>query len=181
MPPQELRGSANGGPAVSSGRVLPHDLDAEQAVLGCVLIDAEAILAIRDILQPTDFYAERHGHIFRAALALSDRGEPVDVLTLKVQLERDGTLARSGGIEYLAELSQKMPTAASVRHYAQIVVDHSLRRRLIAAAGDLAQLGFDAGQRTEDILDTAERRIFSIADSQRSLEISHIAQMLTET
>ena len=150
-------------------------------MLGCLLIDADAILAVRDILAPGDFYAERNGHIFRAALALSDRGEPVDILTLKVQLERDGTLGRSGGIEYLAELSQKMPTAASVRHYAQIVVDHSLRRRLIAAAGDMAQLGFDAGQRTEDILDTAERRIFSIANSQRSLEISHIAQMLTET
>jgi replicative DNA helicase len=166
---------------VPSGRVLPHDLDAEQAVLGCLLIDADAILAVRDLLDPGDFYAERHGHIFRAALALSDRGEPVDILTLKVQLERDSSLARSGGIEYLAELSQKMPTAASVRHYAQIVVDSSMRRRLIAAAGDMAQLGFDAGQRTEDILDTAERRIFSIADSRRSLEISHIAQMLTDT
>jgi len=86
----------------------------------------------------------------RAALALSDRGEPVDILTLKVQLERDGSLARSGGIEYLAELSQKMPTAASVPHYAQIVVDHSMRRRLIAAAGEMAQLGFDAGQRTDE-------------------------------
>ncbi len=181
MPPQELRGSANGGPAMPSGRVLPHDLDAEQAVLGCLLIDAESINVVRDLLDPGDFYAERNGHLFRAALALSDRGEPVDVLTLKSQLERDGTLARSGGIEYLAELSQKMPTAASVRHYAQIVVDHSLRRRLIAAAGEMAQLGFDSGQRTEDILDTAERRIFSIADSRRSLEISHIAQMLTET
>ena len=180
-PPQELRGSAALGPAVASGRVLPHDLDAEQAVLGCLLIDADAILAVRDFLDPGDFYAERHGHIFRAALALSDRGEPVDILTLKVQLERDGSLARSGGIEYLAELSQKMPTAASVPHYAQIVVDHSMRRRLIAAAGEMAQLGFDAGQRTDDILDTAERRIFSIADSRRSLEISHIAQMLTET
>ena len=180
-PPQELRGSASRGPAGTSGRVLPHDLDAEQAVLGCLLIDGEAILKVRDILDPADFYAERNGQVFRAALALSDRGEPVDVLTLKVQLERDETLSRSGGIEYLAELSQKMPTAASVRHYAQIVVDHSLRRRLIAAAGEMAQLGFDAGQRTEDILDTAERRIFSIADLRRSLEISHIAQMLTET
>jgi replicative DNA helicase len=180
-PPQELRGSAALGPAVPSGRVLPHDLDAEQAVLGCLLIDADAILAVRDFLDPGDFYAERHGHIFRAALALSDRGEPVDVLTLKVQLERDGSLARSGGIEYLAELSQKMPTAASVPHYAQIVVDHSMRRRLIGAAGEMAQLGFDAGQRTDDILDTAERRIFSIADSRRSMEISHISQMLTET
>ncbi len=85
-----------------SGRVLPHDLDAEQAVLGCLLIDADSILAVRDILGPGDFYAERNGHIFRAALALSDRGEPVDILTLKVQLERDGTLGRSGGIEYLA-------------------------------------------------------------------------------
>ncbi len=134
-PPQELRGLAAPMGVAPAGRVLPHDLDAEQAVLGCLLIDADAINQVRDILAPRDFYAERNAAILRAAMALSDRGEPVDILTLKVQLERDGTLARSGGLEYLAELSQKMPTAVSVRHYAQIVVDRSLRRRLIAAGG----------------------------------------------
>ena len=178
-PPQELRGSATVLPA--NGRILPHDQDSEQAVLGCLLIDPGAINQVRDILAPPDFYSDRHGNIFRAALALSDRGEPVDVLTLKAQLERDSTLGRSGGIEYLAELSQKIPTAVSVRHYAQIVVDHSLRRRLIAAGGELSQLGFEPRTNIEDALDAAERRIFAIGDSRRSLEIIHIAQMLKET
>ncbi|MGA8014673.1 MAG: replicative DNA helicase [Candidatus Dormiibacterota bacterium] len=180
-PPQELRGLAAPMGVAPAGRVLPHDLDAEQAVLGCLLIDADAINQVRDILAPRDFYAERNAAILRAAMALSDRGEPVDILTLKVQLERDGTLARSGGLEYLAELSQKMPTAVSVRHYAQIVVDRSLRRRLIAAGGELAQLGFEAAASTDEILDIAERSVFSIADSRRGLEVTHIAQLLTET
>jgi len=179
-PPQELRGSL--APLVApSGRVLPHDLDAEQAVLGCLVIDQEALSKVRDLVVPRDFYAERNAAIFRAALALDDRGEPVDVVTLKAQLERDGTLARSGGLEYIAELSQKMPTAVSVRHYAQIVVDRSLRRRLIAAGGELAQMGYETGTTTEDILDSAERSVFSIADSRRSLEVTHIAQLLTDT
>jgi len=169
------------GAAVPAGRVLPHDLDAEQAVLGCLLIDANAIVEVRDLLGPGDFYAEKHAAIWRAAIALSDRGEPVDVLTLKVQMDHEGSLSRSGGLEYLAELSQKMPTAVSVRHYAQILVDASLRRRLISAGGELTQLAFDPGASTADILDTAEQRVFGIADSRRGLEVTHIAQLLTET
>ncbi len=181
IPPQELRGLAVPGTAGPAGRVLPHDLDAEQAVLGCLLIDTDAIHQVRDLISPRDFYAERNADVFRAALALSDRGEPVDILTLKVQLERDGALARSGGLEYLADLSQKMPTAVSIRHYAQIVVDRSMRRRLIAAGGQLAQLGFDATASTDEILDVAERSVFAIADSRRNLEVTHIAELLTET
>jgi replicative DNA helicase len=178
-PPLELRGLA---PVTTpGGRVLPHDLDAEQAVLGCLLIDVDAISEVRDILAPGDFYAERNAAIFRAALALADRREPVDILTLKGQLERDAELVRIGGLEYLADLSQKMPTAVSVRHYAQMVVDRSLRRRLIATGGRLAELGFDAATDTDDILDAAERSVFAIGDSRRSLEVTHIAQLLTET
>jgi replicative DNA helicase len=180
-PPQELRGLAAPFAAVPAGRVLPHDLDAEQAVLGCLLIDGTAIDKVRDILAPGDFYAERNASVFRAARALSDKGDPVDILTLKVQLERDGALARSGGLEYLAELSQKMPTAVAVTNYAQIVVDHALRRRLIAAGGELTQLGFEASARIDDILDAAERGVFSIGDTRRSLEVTHIAQLLTDT
>ena len=150
-------------------------------MLGCLLIDANAIVEIRDLLGPGDFYAEKHAAIWRAAIALSNRGEPVDVLTLKVQMEHDGSLSRSGGLEYLAELSQKMPTAVSVRHYAQILVDASLRRRLISAGGELTELAFDARATTADILDAAEQRVFGIADSRRGLEVTHIAQLLTET
>jgi replicative DNA helicase len=180
-PPQELRGLAQPFAVAPAGRVLPHDLDAEQAVLGCLLIDATAIDKVRDILAPGDFYAERNAALYRAARTLSDKGDPVDILTLKVQLEKDGALARSGGLEYLADLSQKMPTAVAVAHYAQIVLDHALRRRLIAAGGELTQLGFDASARIDDVLDAAERGVFSIGDSRRSLEVTHIAQLLTET
>jgi replicative DNA helicase len=181
IPPQELRGLAAPLVAAPAGRVLPHDLDAEQAVLGCLLIDTDAINKVRDVIDPRDFYAERNAAIFRAALALSDRDEPIDILTLKVQLERDGTLTRSGGLEYLAELSQKMPTAVSVAHYAQIVTDHSVRRRLIATGGELSQLGFNVTARTDEILDSAERSVFAIGDSRRGMEITHISRLLTDT
>jgi len=114
-----------------SGRVLPHDIQAEQSVLGALLLDQDAFSAIRDVLETTDFYSERHAHIYRAAAELSDRGEPIDLLTLRSQLERNGTLVKSGGIEYLAELSVVTPTASSVRHYAEIVIQHALRRQMI--------------------------------------------------
>ncbi len=118
---------------------LPHDLDAEQAVLGCLLIDTGAMGRVRDLLTPADFYAERNGHIYAAASELDDQGENIDVLSLKIALERHGQLAAAGGIEYLADLSQKMPTTVSVRHYATVVLDLSLQRSLLNTGNALVR------------------------------------------
>ena len=119
--------------------VLPHDLDAEQAVLGCLLIDPEAITRVRDILRPGDFSTDRHELIYRAATELAERSTAVDLLTLKGRLTDSGNLDRVGGVEYLAELVAKIPTAVSAPHYAQRVADFGERRRLVKAAEHLAQ------------------------------------------
>jgi len=167
-------------PEPSPMRIAPHDLDAEKSVIGSLLIDQDAIAAIRDVLEPGDFYAEKHAHIYRAAIALSDRGEPIDTVTLRSELDRHGELARAGGIAYIADLSTCVPTAVSVKHYADIVADHALRRQLIRAGGEVAGLGFDVGLTTESALDTAEQAVFRISESRHDTEASHIAPAVKE-
>src|SRR5262245_16144300 len=144
------------------GRVLPQDHEAEQSVLGALMLDQNAIAAVRDLLEPADFYEERHKFIFQAATALNDRGEPIDPLTLKAQLERYGLLSRSGGIDYLAELSMVTPTAALVKHYAELVIDRSVRRKLVAAGGEVTELGFDETLTLRAATDRAEQIVFKI-------------------
>ena len=145
--------------------VLPHDLDAEQAVLGCLLIDPGAISRVRDIVGPDDFYADRHGLIYQAAVGLADGSSVVDVLTLKGRLADSGDLERAGGLDYLAGLAQKIPTAVSAPHYARRVADLSERRRLVKAAESLArsarngQWNRDSDLATmESVLVTSRRR-----------------------
>jgi replicative DNA helicase len=172
-----------GGPLTASplGRVVPHDLEAEQSVLGALMLDENAVAAVRDSLQPGDFYAEKHRHVFSAALELSDRGEPIDPITLRTQLERAGTFSRSGGVEYIAELSTITPTAASVKYYADIVAEKALRRRLIEAGGRVTEAGFDDNLRVEEALDTAEQIVFRISDQRSTNEATHIAPVLKDT
>jgi replicative DNA helicase len=166
---------------ISSGRVPPNDLGAERAVLGSLMIDPAAVAEIRDILEPEDFYAERHAHIYRAAVALADRGDPIDEVTLQSQLERGPGLGRAGGLDYISELTLEVPTAASVRHWAEIVINHALRRRLIAAGGEVARLGFDNGITAVDAIESAEQRIFHISQMRRGSEAMHIAKLVHDT
>lgn len=165
----------------AGARVVPHDLEAEQSVLGALMLDQNAVAAVRDMLEPSDFYAEKHRHIYQAALELSDRGEPIDPITLRAQMERAGTLSRSGGVDYIAELSIVTPTAASVKHYADIVVEHAVRRRLIEAGGDVTAMGFDESITVQEAMDRAEQRVFHISDQRRTTEATHIAPVLKET
>ena len=168
-------------PAAGASRTLPHDREAEQSVLGALMLDQNAAAHVRDLLQPQDFYEERHGHVFGAAVALSDRGEPIDIVTLRNELERNGTLARSGGIDYIAELSTVTPAATSVRHYAAIVLEHALRRRLIAAGQAIAESGFDDRLSGEAATELAEQRVFRIATSRTTTEASHLGPLLRQT
>ena len=165
----------------TAGRVLPNDVEAERAVLGCLLLDIEAVHAIRDVLRPDDFYAEKHQHLYRAAVTLADRGEPVDMLTLPDQLERGPGVGRAGGMDYIAELTLVVPSAASVRHYADIVNAHAQRRRLIQAGGEVSRLGFDLGRTAEDAVDEAEQTVFAVKQQQRTDTAMHIAPIVRET
>jgi len=162
-------------------RRLPHDTAAEVSVLGALMLDANAAAMVRDRLVPEDFYSERHAHIYRAALALADQGQPIEPLMLRTQLERGAVLPQAGGVDYIAELSANAFTAANVRHYAEIVYEHALRRRLVAAGGELATLGFDDTLSATEALDRAEQRVYGLADQRRITEATHTAPVLKDT
>jgi replicative DNA helicase len=166
---------------IAAARVPPNDLDAERAVLGCLLLDPDAIHAVRDLLEPHDFYAEKHQHLYRASVSLADRGEPIDMLTLPDQLERSPGIGRAGGMDYIAELTLVVPSAASVKHYAEIVMGHALRRRLIQAGGEVARLGFDTSVAVNQAIDSAEQTVFSVGEQRRGAEATHIAPIVRET
>ncbi len=164
-----------------AGQAPPHDREAEQAVLGALMIDGESMFTIRDILEPTDFFIERHSLIYSASRSLSDRGEPIEPLALKTELETHGNLERSGGLDYLATLAGIVPTAANIRHYADIVIQHSRRRRLITTARTIAQMGHDTATPIGEILDHAEQEVFSLGTSQRQSDATHIEPLLKST
>jgi hypothetical protein len=137
-------------------RVAPRDLAAERAVLGSILIDRDAIVEIADILAPDDFYRQGHALMFGAMRTLHRSGQPVDVVTVAAELDRVGDLGVAGGTSYLSSLANETPTAVHVGQYAQIVADTSQGRRLIEAAGKIAELGYardpDAVSRAAEIL-----------------------------
>ena len=179
LPQAELLGR---GAAAGSGsmRVPPHDNEAEQAVLGGILIDREALSIVRDVLVPEDFYAERHAVLYRAALALDDRGEAIDTVTLRDQLERGPGIGRAGGMDYIAELTLVVPSSASVKHYADIIIGHALRRRLIEAGGKVSRLGFDNTTPVNEAIDLAEQEVFKIGQESRGSEMRNIAPVVRE-
>ncbi len=144
-------------------RIPPHNLEAEQSLLGALLIDKEAMLKIADVLRPEDFYRDAHRLIYEAMLELYERHDPIDLLALGNRLEEKGSLARIGGRAYLVELSNAVPTAAHVAHYADIVQKKSTLRRLLSAASTISQLGFDEASEVDATLDEAERALFAVS------------------
>lgn len=156
-----------------------QDRAAEQSLLGSLILDDRALGQVREMLDADDFGDARHGAIWRAACSLADRGEAIDVVTLRCELERAGQLG--GGIDYLAELATVTPAATSVRHYARIVVDLATRRRLEQAGMDIAGLARDADAVTADLVAGAEARILGVVRERNHREAVSIADGLSET
>ncbi|RLA77901.1 MAG: replicative DNA helicase [Deltaproteobacteria bacterium] len=146
-----------------SPKVPPHSLEAEQSVLGGIIIDNDALHRVLELLRPEDFYREAHQKIYEAMISLFERGEPLDLITLTNELKRSKTLEKAGGASYLAQLADAVPTAANVAHYAKIVKEKALLRRLIAAATEIAAECYREGQDIEELLDRAEQVIFGIS------------------
>lgn len=144
-------------------RIPPHNLEAEQSLLGSLLIDKDAVIKIADIVREEDFYKDGHGMIFCAMLELWNKREPIDLLSLGNRLEEKKQLEIVGGRSYLISLSTMVPTASHVNHYATIVQKKATLRRLISAATDIAQLGFHEEQEVSTILDKSEQRLFAIS------------------
>jgi replicative DNA helicase len=153
-------------------RIPPHASDAEVSVIGALLLDKDAIIAIAEFLKAEDFYDDRHKEIFSACVELYEDRVPIDVLTVTEKLKKKKSLKKVGGSGYLAELANRVPTAAHVEHYGKIVKDAATKRSLMGAATRLVDLCFDEGYEADKLLDKAESEVFSL--TQR-----HLAQAFT--
>ncbi len=159
----------------------PWSEDAEQAVLAAMLIDQDAILRATEHVDDTMFYREGHRRIFRAMVAISERGDVVDPLTLSDELQRRGELDASGGKDYVGFLVDAVPTAANVEYHAKIVREKALLRRLIEASTDIVAEAFDARQTAGELLDHAESRIFEISQQRGREGFTRIKELLWPT
>jgi replicative DNA helicase len=167
-------------------RVPPHSVDAEQAVLGGVLIDNGAWDRIADIVTAAHFYRSDHRAVFDAVASLCDEGRPCDAVTVAERLDRDGLLDSSGGLAYLADLAQNTPNAANIVAYAEIVRERAVLRDLIRTSTDIAESAFrPQGRAAHEVLDEAERRILEIAERggagrRESVPIKHVLSGVME-
>jgi len=151
-------------------RIPPQNLEAEQSLLGSLLLDKDALIKIGDQVSAEDFYADKHKYIFEGMLDLFRRHEPVDILSLSNRLSEKEQLERIGGRAYLIHLSNVVPTASNVIHYAHIVQKKATLRRLLSAAGDITELGYQEADDVHELLDEAEQKLFNV--SQKFLKTS---------
>ncbi len=162
-------------------KVPPHDLEAEQAVIGSMLTDKDAVISAIEVLSDYDFYREDNKIIYSAILNLYNRGEPIDIITLKSELASMGKLEAVGGLEYLVELPEKVPTTANVDKYIKIVEEKSTLRTLIRTANELITLGYDPTQEVEELMDNAEKKIFNVMQSRNQKGYSSMKDILVDT
>jgi replicative DNA helicase len=159
-------------------RVPPQNLEAEESVLGGIMLDNSALDRVIELIAPDDFYRGVHRKIFRAMLDLSERNEPVDLITLAEALKGRGDLTNVGGAAFLAELAARVPTAANIVHYARIVRGRAVLRGLITAATEIATRGYEATDDVPGLLDRAEQLIFDISERQTRNAFTRLADVL---
>lgn len=159
-------------------RIPPQSIEAEQAVLGSVFLDADVIVDAMEYIEAKDFYRRSHQLIFQTMLTLNNRGEAIDVITMKERLEQEQVLEDIGGVSYLSELALAVPTAANVRYYAQIVSQKAVLRHLIQTATEIVTKGFEQGDDVEVILDEAERRILEVSEKRNRSGFLPISEVL---
>ncbi|MFM7286018.1 MAG: DnaB-like helicase N-terminal domain-containing protein, partial [Cyanobium sp.] len=159
----------------------PQNLEAEEAVLGGVLLDPDAIGRVADVLQPEAFYLSAHREIFRTALMLHGQGKPTDLTAMTAWLADTGKLEKVGGSGRLVELVERISSTASIEQVARLVNDKHLRRQLIRSGNEVIALGYDQGKPMEQVLDEAEQKIFAVSQEKPSTGLIPTAEILTST
>lgn len=162
-------------------RVPPQNIEAEQAVLGAMLIDKEAIAKASEILTSTDFYREAHRVIFNVMLELYNKNEAVDMVTVTEILKRDNKLEDIGGLAYITSLANVVLTAANVKYHADIVAEKSVLRQLVRVSTEIAAMGYEANEDVGTLLDTAESRILEISNRKKKADFTPINDVLMES
>lgn len=162
------------------GRIPPQNIEAEQSVIGSMLLDKEVIPTVTEILKSEDFYRDDHKEIFEAVIDLFDKAKPVDIITVAEQLKLRSTLDSIGGLEYLTNIATNVPTTANVKHYAKIVEEKAILRRLIKTSSDIVNMGFEASEEVGYILDRAEKGIFDILQKRNTQGFAPIKDVLVD-
>ena len=163
------------------GKVPPHDIEAEQAVLGSMLTDKDAVISAIEVLKEDDFYRTDNRSIYEAILNLYNRAEPIDIITVKAELESLGKFDQVGGLEYLASLPDKVPTTANAMKYIKIVEEKSTLRNLIKTANEIIELGYDPTEDVSDIMEGAEKKIFNIMQNNDKKSYAPIKDILVDS
>lgn len=162
-------------------KVPPQNLEAEESVLGGILLDPDALDRVIEVMSGADFYRDAHRTIFETMLALSERGEPIDLITLSDALKARGQLPQIGGATFLAELGDKVPSAANVAHYARIVRDKAVLRSLIRVSGEIVGRCYDSQDDIEQFLDEAERLIYDVSEQRIRPAFFKVGDMIMDT
>jgi replicative DNA helicase len=162
-------------------KIEPSDIIAEQAVLGSMLVDKDAVISAIEILKSTDFYREDHKEIYEAMMELYGTGSHIDMITLKEQLSLRGTLEKVGNIDYIASLIDNVPTTSNIESYVRIVEEKSTIRQLIKAANDILKMGYSQTEEVDNIIEQTEKRIFDVIQSRNSRGYSSIKEILITT
>ncbi len=159
----------------------PQSVDVEASLLGAIIIDPDAIVKVADIVRPIDFYDERHRQIYEAALHLYEQQSPIDVLTLSEELKADGVLKEIGGGAYLTQLTNTVPTSTNAEQYASIVATKSIRRRLISASNEIAQIGHDEKRTIAELVEEAEAKLFEVSQRHVGNDIISMEAILADS
>jgi replicative DNA helicase len=164
--------------APSSGRLLPHNQEAEESLLGAMLLSRDAVSTALEKCSTEDFYRPNNGHVFAAMAQLAHRGEPVDLVTVAEELRRRDLLDAVGGSRFLVTLQAGTPSTTNTTQYARIITEHSLLRRLIGVAGQIEEIGYSLPDDVQEALDTAESMVFQVAQRRQSDTLSPIYDLL---
>ena len=163
------------------GKIPPHDIEAEQAILGCMLTDKDSVISAIEVLKEDAFYREDNRAIYAAILSLYAKSEPIDIITVKAELVESGSFERVGGLEYLASLPERVPTTANVDKYIKIVDEKAMLRNLINSANELVALGFNETEEVDQIMDMAEKKIFDLSQKKNAKGYTHLKDVLVES
>ncbi|MCD5405349.1 MAG: replicative DNA helicase [Desulfotomaculum sp.] len=158
---------------------LPQSIDAEQAVLGSILLDKESIYKVMEIINPDDFYSESHRLIYKAMLNLADRDQPIDMITVSEELKKNGSLEKAGGASYIALLAGVVPTARNVEHYAHIVEEKSLKRMLIQLSTKVSAMSYEEKD-VHELIDQAEEALIELRNRCQSKNLTAVNDILVQ-
>ncbi len=160
-------------------KIPPQSSEAEASLLGSLLIDADAVVKIADLVRPEDFYDERHKYIYESAIALYEKHSPIDILTLTDDLKNKQLLDIVGGASYVTELTNFVPTAAHVEQYAEIISTKAMRRRLIKASQDIVAYSYDEARGFKELVEEAEARLFEVSNRHVSQDLISLESILS--